>query len=186
MNLLFLKYKIDIKKLLIFLSVLTLIISSCKTVPAPESMMDTMLIIPIEIEKENSRDWFGKYRISITDASTKEIVVTKPLPIRNSYTIITGLEPGKYYISKDQFVYDSSKRLGSSVDTKINFELFLNRITVLNKEFIYRMKENKHMDRRWDYFSSEKKTELLEVISDYGNFDLWDNDYIKPATAETQ
>ena len=157
-----------------------LVFSSCRTLPSPASNDDTMLIIPMGIEKKGSADWFGKYRIHVTSKSTGEIVKTHLMPISSGYTLIKGLAPGEYTITRDEFIYNYNRSPGSHVDRSYLFKLVPGQITILDRKFVYTFLPNSTggstMNRRWDTFPLISRVGLLESFEEYKNFDLWDTD----------
>ena len=169
-----------IKSSLILLILGSLIFSSCRTLPPPASNDDTMLIIPMGIEKRGAADWFGKYRIHVTSNSSGEIVKTHLMPISSGYTLIKGLKPGEYRITRDEFIYNSNRSPGSHVNRSYYFELFPGKITVLHKRFVYTFLPNSSggsvMNRRWDSFTKKDQEELLYSFKEYKNYDLWDSE----------
>ncbi len=168
-----------------FILLVAVMFSGCRTLPKPASNIDTLLIIPIATEKNSTKSWFGKYRITITNYKTKKKEKTLLLPIKDGFTQIRGLPPGIYYISESVFVYNDSSKRGGSKTAYILFSLYPNKITVLNKKFVYRLwDENRDghthfMNHKWYSFSAKEKEELIKSISDYKNFALWNNEYIK-------
>ena len=160
-------------------ALLLLIFSSCKTLPVPKTQNDSLLIIPVGYEKNSKQDWFGHYKINITDSSTGKVEKKKKLPILNGFTSISDLEPGHYKITKDEFYYDNGNRghKGSIVRRYIRFTMQPNHITVLPYKFVYRIfdESSTHftMNRRWSDFSQSQIDELLKSLEDYKNFSLW-------------
>lgn len=166
-----------ILKLFAMLVLGLLVLSSCKTLPSPASNNDTMLIIPLGIEKKGTADWFGKYRIHITNKSTGEMVKTHIMPISSGYTLIKGLTPGEYKISRDEFIYNHNRSPGSHVNRSYPFTLSAGKITILNKKFVYtflpKSSGRSTMNRKWQTFPSVSKWKLLESFEEYKNFELW-------------
>lgn len=120
-------------------------LSSCKTLPSPDSKSDTLLIIPTEYVKEVNEDWFLRCEIKIEDELDGEVVKSKVLPNQGKFTVIKGLEPGKYRISQYAMINNDNERDYKNVNIK--FELFPKKITVLNKQFSCRL--NKKSDVPW-------------------------------------
>ena len=102
------------------------------------------------------------------------------MPISSGYTLIKGLAPGVYTITRDEFIYNYNRSPGSHVDRSYRFELFPGQITVLYKKFVYTFLPNSSggsvMNRRWDSFPAKDKEELLYSFKEYNNYELWDSE----------
>ncbi len=179
-----------LKYFTILILLFVIIVTGCRTLPKPNSNIDTLFIIPIKTQKDSSAQWFGKYRITISDSKNNKEVKTHYLPITNGFTTIRGLAPGSYYISEDFFIYDDDHTKGSSSGRHYSFILYPNKISVLDYEFLYKMwkkdSDTNTMNREWKYFSKTKQQRLIESISDYENFSLWNNDFIESSIVETK
>lgn len=156
------------------------IVCGCASFPAPESPDDSLLLVPVGVEKSTDGEWYGEYRIFVSKYGTNEVVTTfRPTPGAR-YALVDGLEPGRYYISQDHFRYDrGSTATGTTRNLRIPFSLRPGEVTVLGVRFVYIMEASDtpgwiQMNRRWDRVTVEEYDALREHLRGLGNADKWE------------
>ena len=174
------------KTILLLISVSILIISSCSTLPLPGTPSESLLVIPVKIDRDlGNRD--GK-RVSITMASLElsNIETGK----KKKMTLIPGddtfftiqLEPGRYQLDK-KLILTISETPGSS--TWVENEALSPTPILIEKSIVYIsrlvLKVEGNGDGGYDYeyyYSSSEddpvRRESVEALKSERRFKAWE------------
>lgn len=153
---------------------------SCASFPEPRNDTDTLLILRTEFDKSVVADPFGYYRITISTLPGK---VVRRINIKQYFDkthLITGLAPGKYKVSKVEFVYNSGNVHEETITIyHYPFTLRPGAMTLVNWKFVFRFyrrppSDKLWMNKRWVQMGFEEKAGLLNELKTEESFSLWD------------
>lgn len=156
------------------LFLLGVLIVGCKSLPKPENISSTLLIIPTEFKKiKTNRESFRYYLLDLEN-SDEQIKITP----RNGNLFIKYLPEGNYKITKVHSIHRNADRPKESI-VNIDFELKSGRVTVLPYLFkIWIQPESNRESNYFQYWSFEKmiNNELenkIQKIKEFKNNELW-------------
>src|ERR1700690_2678132 len=82
-------------------------LSGCVSIDAPRSGSDTLLVVPIHLDRSAAGNWDGqvlaKYVLKITSTSDASFHAEMPLDPNGAFSSLRGMLPGKYRIDTRDF-----------------------------------------------------------------------------------
>ena len=121
----------------------------CAGLPTPNSPQDTLLILPVDTDKQTVGTYFGKYRLHIKSRNEGIERIWTITPYGN-YAKLTDLPPGSYTIDRVTFSYEKADKKGSEQDIDYRFTLEPGSVTVLPLVFLYDFyRDDTESDRYW-------------------------------------
>lgn len=142
------------------------------TLPSSPATSDSLLFIPLRVQKDASFQFFAKYRLRLT--GQRRAIVLDPLFPKN---IVTGLEAGTYTIESIQPDRRYSSETSSIYPLSISFTLRPGHITVLPVQLNIRLfRRAGFVWQGWqtEELTSARLTELAVAIRLLKNADDWE------------
>ncbi len=161
------------------LAVMVMLTAGCAGLPAPETAEDTMLVIPVFLDKSTGGQTYGKYRIDIELLGVYGVVERVLLAPTTSWEIVTGLPPGEYVITSRTFIYDDTRKEGSTAKVGRVFDLEPGAVTVLPHVALYSFQEANLSGTRlsmWIEFppiTGDQAMTVMEKLQRKGTFENW-------------
>lgn len=161
--------------------VLVLVLGGCATLPAPRGGNDTALVIPIAREGDDAgRPPAGYLEISITRSGDPGFRYTTVIEADTRVSVVTGLEPGRYWIESYRLRYRRGGSDGSVREIRERFVLEPGALTVAPVMFTLRrhLPEGESRSRLQTRYSetttrSRERTLALLEEEDPGNYARW-------------
>ncbi len=154
-------------------------LAGCTTLPQPADPSDTAFVLPvIRVSRSGSSSTFGYYEITVTGIDDPSVSRTVKVYAGTDMRIITGLEPGRYTLSRYQFVYKEGG-MGSRRDIYYPFILEAGAITISpTSPTITLYKKDPNSSTNWmriQFNTTQPPTrqEVLSVLREEEAFAAW-------------
>lgn len=125
-----------------FLTIVALSVSGCATISAPRSPADTVLVVPVQLDRSAAGNWDGrspaKYVLKIKGVSDPSVQDDLTLDPSAVYSFRQGLPAGTYTIAEVDFVQSNGKLL-NTWPLGADFELEPGRLTIPDLSCVYRI-----------------------------------------------
>ncbi|MFP4407309.1 MAG: hypothetical protein ACLFPW_02190 [Spirochaetaceae bacterium] len=171
------------RKLLLLLLVLmgtALLVGGCTTLPEPKGEDDTAFVLPVQrVQQSDGGSTFGYYEVHIGKAGDPSFDRTINVYAGSEMEMITGLEPGRYELSRYQFRYKNSNDYGSSREINAPFVLEPGALTICpTTVFITVFKKDPDASKNWmrvnfDTTSPPIRSRVLKELEEQESFSQW-------------
>jgi hypothetical protein len=144
--------------------------SSCVNLPPPESPRDSGFVLPVVRQRSGRASTFGYVEVFISKPGDPGFTRKIKAYAGSGLEIVTGLEPGRYEISRYQFRYKNDGGYGSSGRIEEPFlleagTLTVSPITILVSEYRkYPGADTVWMSVRWAPVMQQERAEIAQRL----------------------
>jgi hypothetical protein len=162
-------------------AIVVLVLGGCATLPGPRGESDTALVIPVVREgDEAGRSPLGYLEVAITRSGDPGFRYTTRIDADTEVAIVTGLEPGRYWIESYRLRYHRGGTDGSVREIRERFVLEPGALTVAPVMFTLRRhlpegESRSRLQTRYGETTARARERTLALLEeeDPGSFARW-------------